>query len=234
MKRFLPIARIALLAALFGVGGFLAQKPTRGITTPSLQPDVATIETGDQNAAQATALQQPFLAQLLQTLELGGTNEALLGIHNVPGPEVPGTADSPQNQPNTSPQAQAIADYLTKSSEIGGTISQRNIGAALSLASRGEPGVLFSVGKAYRTMGSALSTLTPPQELTAQHDSTLKLLDRFAGFLEALAKQPKDQIQDAWASPEREEIIKESKRLQEEIRTVVTTYQVVLPLGVLP
>ena len=83
-------------------------------------------------------------------------------------------------------------------------------------------------------MGSALSTLTPPQELTAQHDSTLKLLDRFAGFLEALAKQPKDQIQDAWASPEREEIIKESKRLQEEIRTVVTTYQVVLPLGVLP
>src|SRR3989344_6847167 len=233
MKRFLPIARIALLAALLSVGGFFAQKPTQGITAPSLQPDVATIETGGQ-AASPTALQQPFLAQLLQTLELGGANEALFGINDVSGPEVPGALILEQTQVNISPQTQAIADYLTKSSEIGGTISQRSIGAALSLASRGEPEALSNIGEAYRQLKSALLTLPPPQELAAQHDSTIKLLDRFAGFLEALAKQPKDQIQNAWASPEREEIIKESKRIQEEIRAVVTTYQVVLPLGVLP
>src|SRR3989344_3631779 len=100
MRYFRSIIRIAVLAALFGAGGFLAQKPTRGITAPSLQPDVATIETGDQSTIPSATLQQPFLAQLLQTLELGGANEALFGVNDVPGPEVPGTIDSSQNHPN--------------------------------------------------------------------------------------------------------------------------------------
>jgi len=243
MKRKLPIfVKTLALLVLFSVGTAFANRPVQNEALGDAEN--ATIETEkllaeqnaiDQEAAKTLQPREPFLASILNAVGLGSANDFLVGTGNdLSSPEAVLQQASPSQTLQQTIEAQAIADYLVVTSQLAGDLAPNRMQTALSLATQGDKSILRDVSEGYRALAKALTTLTPPPALEANHGATRELLERFAGFLENLTLLAPSGIADAWKSEERATITEEASRLTQELRTTVIQYNVALPVGTIP
>ena len=95
-------------------------------------------------------MREPFLASILNAVGAKGQNDTLIGTNDVAESEITSTIGSDATALQPTIQAQAIAEYIVATSNLGGDLAPNRMQSALSLASQGDKNITPCDGLNFR------------------------------------------------------------------------------------
>ncbi|MBI2625573.1 hypothetical protein HYW68_00790 [Candidatus Parcubacteria bacterium] len=223
MRRMLPLAFLVTLAGFLLVQGYKSSTSVApGQNAPAsasrLQSDLVPIgPAGDTPAvpdpteqAENTAFTD-WLQQFSQTQEPRRATEIL----------------------NTQ-EKQRLVDYLVASARIAWPQDPVALREALLENKDGRPAKLDAVIRGFASGVAELKKLTPPERLIAVHEATLSQLTDLIGVYQDLRDDAGTSIAATWKGPTMAGLRERSAQTLQQIRELVTQYQLQLPEDVLP
>ncbi len=134
----------------------------------------------------------------------------------------------------TTEEKQRLVDYLVASARIAWPQDPVALREALLENKDGKPAKLDAVIQGFEAGTAELKKLTPPERLIAVHEATLNQLADLIGVYQDLRDDADTSIAATWKGPTMAGLRERSTQTLQQIRELVSRYQLQLPEDVLP